>query len=108
MKIIAVILAMALVISAKSASRELLSMEEDLDRASEAAEDEMKDFLTSMWGKICVVDGNCVKYVAYCQKVKGGFGIIGQCRPNLGVWFVLAGVFFIILICSPPFVRYLS
>ena len=98
MKIIVVMLATAVLISGKTASRELLSVEDDLNRASKAAEDEIKDFFSSIWGKICWIDDNCTKVVAYCERVKGGFGFIGQCRPNVGVWIVLALIAFLVLI----------
>ena len=100
MKIIAVILTVAVLISdGKTASRELLSVEDDLNRASEAAKDGIEDFFTSIWGKICLMDDNCIKVVAYCERVEGGLGIIGQCRPNVGVWLVLAVIAIILLIC---------
>ena len=99
MKIIAVLILAGLV-SGKTVSREPLSTDDDIDRAVEEAKEGIADFLTSIWGKVCLVDANCVKYVAYCRSVKGGFGIIGQCRPNIGLWLVVAVIVILVLICS--------
>ena len=90
MKIIAVIiLALAVLVSGKTASRELLDTEDDINRALEDAKGEIEGFIASVWGKICILDINCMKYVAYCDTKRGIFGI-GHCRPNIWVWLVLA------------------
>ena len=100
MKIIIVnILALAVLASGKTASRELLDTEDSINRALEDAKDEIEGaledardgiegFIASVWGKICLLDINCMKHVAYCDREGGIFGI-GHCRPNIWVWLVL-------------------
>ena len=74
------------------ASRELFNTEDDINEAFADAKDEIDGFFASFWGKICVVDENCMKYVAYCDRKTGLTGVDGQCRPNIWVWLVLAGI----------------
>ena len=75
MKIIAVLILAGLV-SGKTAPRELLFTEDDIDGALKEAKDGIEDFATSIWGKFCLLDEACMKYVAYCDREKG-FGIVG-------------------------------
>ena len=126
MKIIGVLILAGLV-SGKTVSRELLSTEddikravkeakdgiedlatsvlnsteEDIKRAVEEAKDGIEDFATSVLGNVCRQDTDCMKYVAYCHRVKGEFGIVGQCHTdlwNLGI--ILFGIAGIVLVCS--------
>jgi len=92
------LLSLAVVVSARTASRELLDAQDDINRAFGDAKDEIDGFFASFWGQRCVTDDGCMKYVAYCDKDAGitagitGIGVDGECRPNIWVWLVLAGI----------------
>merc|ERR1712241_936132 len=44
------------------------------------------------------LDDQCMDYVAYCDKKSTGLTALdGQCRPNIWVWLVVAGILLILV-----------
>ena len=62
--------------------------------------------MKKFYGAECVMDIQCLKYVAYCDKKAGlsaalGLGplsVDGQCRPVVWVWLVLAFIILLFLV----------
>ena len=79
------------------ANRELLGAQDDINKAFGDAKDEIDGFFATVVGKACVLDDNCMKHVSYCEKSEGFTGVDGQCRPNIWVWLVLAGVLLLLV-----------
>ena len=72
---------------------ELFNTEDEIiNEAFEEVKDEIDGFFASFWGKKCVLDGQCMQPLAYCDKKVGVTGLDGQCRPKPWVWSVLAGI----------------
>ena len=60
--------------------------------------------MDKFYGGICIKDDNCLSPIAYCDKnagatagVLGNLAVDGQCRPNIWVWIVLAGIVLLFL-----------
>merc|ERR1712203_84017 len=91
--VIILIASLAVLMGGKTASRELFNTEDDVNQAFKDAKDEIDDFFAKFWGKVCVSDGNCLDYLAYCYKNESKvLGVDGQCRPSIWVWLVLAAI----------------
>ena len=88
-----------------SASRNRRDTEEDIKDAFADADKEIQGFVQKFYGANCIMDSQCLEYVAYCDKKAGlsaaaGLGSLavdGQCRPVIWVWIVLAVIVLLFL-----------
>ena len=90
--------------SCLAATRHKRDTEDDIQNAVNDAERELKGIMDKFYGGVCVQDDNCLTPIAYCDKnagatagVLGNLAIDGQCRPNIWVWLVLAGIVLLFL-----------
>ena len=87
-----------------SASRETRDAADDINETFDNAEKELQGFVKQFWGGKCVTDDQCMKYVSYCdknagvsQQFLGSLAVDGECRPNIWIWLVLAGIVLLFL-----------
>merc|ERR1712130_1089010 len=85
-------------------SRQLLSTEDDINKAVNDAEQEVSDFIEKFWGGICISDDQCLEVVAFCDNtagksasIMGDLALDGQCRPVIWIWIALAAVILLLL-----------
>ena len=63
---------------------------EDGSQVFEEAKGEIDGFFASLWGKICLLDDQCVEPLAHCDRRTGLIGVDGQCRPSTLFWSGIA------------------
>merc|ERR1711983_270298 len=93
------VLCLTVFVSAGTASRNRRDAEDDIKDAFADADKEIQGFVQKFYGATCVMDSQCLEYVAYCDK-KAGLGSLavdGQCRPVIWVWIVLAVIVLLFL-----------
>ena len=94
---------LAVAVSARTASRELLNVEDDIGKAFSEAKDysddarrEIDDWFDRFWGMKCISNGQCAEPIAFCDTNEGlGYwqDVRSQeCRPNVWGWLILAGI----------------
>ena len=88
-----------------AASRHKRDTEDDINKAYDDAERELRGIMDKFYGGVCVTDAQCLDTIAFCDHKAGvtgeaasalGLGNIGgvdgQCRPNIWIWIVMAGI----------------
>ena len=88
-----------------AANRIRRDTEDDIKDAFADADKEIQGFVQKFYGASCVMDSQCLEYVAYCDKKAGlsaaaGLGSLsldGECRPVIWIWIVLAVIVLLFL-----------
>jgi len=83
------IVAALVLVDASTISRQVRQTSDE-EQFIKDAEQEVMNFIDTVWGGACVTDDACLQFVSHCQKSTELLGaVVGECRLNWWSWLIL-------------------